>query len=387
MLLRFLHHPASLVSKTNLLNRSIHYKHEKLRSSRINPYKNLFPWNNEVDLAKLLVKNIVYNKHGLIAISKPWGLPIHPSSVNQKPNTMSKIYGDPLFCLHEVLEYVAQLIGVERLNLVKSAHRDWSGLVLLSTSEELVPRIEKSIRRAIASSIPYRRFYCITNGIIQNQNGSERCGIRLFELDEFGDHKEPIYISPEKLTNRAIKQSRRNGDQYGSTGNTRIANVKYRTIAMNRALAVSLVELESSFTKWSFLQCFLAYKASFILGDTFFSARVKHLLGQPVMMKPTKLLTKEEIHRLNQSDHDPLSIEVKRTLNIHHNSEIPLMIHCGGITLPGLIKSLNLHRKGTKSSEDGSELVQVKQNNDLIIESEFPEHFKHTLKRLQLLEE
>ena len=117
-------------------------------------------------------------------------------------------------------------------------------------------------------------------------------------------------------------------------------NVRYRTLATNRELAVSLVELETSVTKWSFVQCFLAYKASFVLGDTFFSHRVKHILGQPITIHPKKVKSIAEIRNLDQGM-EPLSSKVQKALDVRKNGQLPLMMHCAGLTFPGLRKSLS----------------------------------------------
>lgn len=94
-----------------------------------NTYKNLFPWKNEVELAKLLVANIVYSDRGLIAISKPWGLGMHAveRSVGDSPGSKSRaaqllntqVEINPRFCLAEVLDYMAQILQVRKLHIVK----------------------------------------------------------------------------------------------------------------------------------------------------------------------------------------------------------------------------------------------------------------------------
>ena len=76
-------------------------------------------------------------------------------------------------------------------------HREWSGLLLLATSDQKQAQVVKAIARAKASSVTHLRFYCIVNGIIAGGgDGAEQCGIRLLELDEFGKHKEPVYVAP-----------------------------------------------------------------------------------------------------------------------------------------------------------------------------------------------
>lgn len=107
--------------------------------SRNRPYQNLFPWKDELQLAKLLIANIVFVDRGLIAINKPYGLGMHVAE-RQIPNAggskseravhqemlSSEIVGSPRYCLADVLDYMAQLLNVQRLSLVKCK---WSSAI------------------------------------------------------------------------------------------------------------------------------------------------------------------------------------------------------------------------------------------------------------------
>ena len=92
-----------------------------------NAYRNLFPWRNEVELAKMLASNIVHKDEttGLIAIVKPYGLPIHPTSPPSSSDKhvhhslLSAVHGTPQFSIAQVLDYLAQILRVDRLFIVK----------------------------------------------------------------------------------------------------------------------------------------------------------------------------------------------------------------------------------------------------------------------------
>jgi len=264
--------------------------------------------------------------------------------------------------------------------------------MLLSTSKAMEPIVVKSIARAKASLCPHMHFYCITSGIPAKEMDSERCGIQLFELDDLGKYKEPKYVPPEKVTGRMRKKSTKSKHIDFKEGRFKPVNVHYRTLATNRKLAVSLVELQTSVTKWSFVQCFLAYKTSFVLGDTFFSRRVKHILGQPIMIHPQKVKSIAEIHNAMSIDQqfEPLSAGVQKVLGVRKNSQLPLMVHCAGYTLPGFYKYISKSRKTkSKNSEENKQLQLTDTTldpDDLVIcdQSTLPEHFVHTLDRLDL---
>ena len=265
--------------------------------------------------------------------------------------------------------------------------------MLLSSSDKIEPHIIKSVRRAKAALMPHMKFYCITNGITGKPQDTERCGIRLFELDELAQFKEPIYVPPEKMSHNIRKAGLQKKDMHVD-GPVKPVNVRYKTLATNRHLAVSLVELETSVTKWAFMQCFLAYKASFVLGDPFFSHRVKHILGQPIMIHPKKIKTIAEIRNMDRG-FEPLSSKVQKALDVRRNSQIPLMMHCAGLTFPGFLKSTSsikvadssIPKLQSQPFQNTTDLVEAK-SGDLVIEANqlqhLPAHFVHTLNCLDL---
>lgn len=250
-----------------------------------------------------------------------------------------------------------------------ASHRDWSGLVLLSNSPQTESRVQRSFRQAQAELQCPLKFYCITSGIIANnrQFQTERCALVLksFEVN----HKQAVYVSPDKVTKSLRKKIASSGG--GELANpVKVYTVKYRTVSTNPDLAVSLVEIHCSRTKWAFLQCFLAYKAAFILGDVLYSQNVKQILGQPIVLDPLKTTNNTDNRGSNISPNfQPLSPQLQRKLTVRHNSQIPLMIHHSGITLVNFSKQFDA------------------QNPNLILETShhhLPAHFLDTLYTLNL---
>ena len=45
------------------------------------------------------------------------------------------------------------------------------------------------------------------------------------------------------------------------------ALVELKLVGANRSLGVSCVQLSTNVTKWNFIECYLAFKASFVLGQ------------------------------------------------------------------------------------------------------------------------
>ncbi|GBN78571.1 hypothetical protein AVEN_133957-1 [Araneus ventricosus] len=103
------------------------------RTKNAHCYRALFPFDNLTELAEHLASSIVYNKNGLIAINKPYGIKIHG---HDKPGTRSK--DGQRFLIPSIPECDLTLEGAlgelqERLNvppltILKSAER-FSGLL------------------------------------------------------------------------------------------------------------------------------------------------------------------------------------------------------------------------------------------------------------------
>lgn len=245
--------------------------------------------------------------------------------------------------------------------------------MLLSNSSTVDKIVQKSIRQATSELIPYRKFYCITNGIATEKSEQfidERCGISLVALDELGQNKEPVYLSSKNIS----KKMRKSITQKDNKLEMKPVTVKYRTLSVNRKLAVSLIELHTTVTKWSFIQCFLAYKTSFVLGDVHFSQNVKQILGQRIAVDPLKQSVR---NRAIDYSFEPLSREVRHAIGVNANNQIPLMIHHFGFELPNYIKKITKPHKQKDLP-----------TKDLIIEAntleQMPLHFIETLNRLDL---
>lgn len=348
--------------KTSYNEKEWHKRNENKDNERnysgIHPYHNLFEWKSMREFTQMLANNVVYNDGNLIAICKPWGVGIHTSHVNINDRNSyllnNTITGSSKYCISESLETLSQLIGVKKLKFVKTVDRYMSGILLLATNELTEKSVIKSINRSKPMEIPFMKFWCITRGYpdINENTVKERVGIKLIEIDELGDHKESIIISSDKLTNNMRKRKESKYD--GLKVCTVLSQIKI--IDKNKSLSAALVELSSTSTKHHFIQCYLANTASFVLGDIRYSRRVKHIMGTPMSVNPTKLNFNEDL--------EPLPNNICKHLRIRGNSYIPLMIHLKSITLP---KYLN--------------------KNDLVIDTNIPlipEHFMWTLNKLQL---
>jgi 23S rRNA-/tRNA-specific pseudouridylate synthase len=236
--------------------------------SKVHPFRNLYEWKSMKEFVEMLAQNIVYNDSNLIAISKPWGVGIHKPEVmitNKNSHLLLGVYsGCAKYCVNDSLELLSQLLNVKKLKCVKTIDRFMSGIILLVTNESTEKKVIKAINRCKPMEIPFMKFWCITKGwpVINAPFLRERVGIKLLEIDELGEHKESIIIPSEQLTNSMRRRQKPQSD--GLIVKTVLSEM--RTIEINKSLSTALVELSTTSLKWNFIPCYLANRATFVLG-------------------------------------------------------------------------------------------------------------------------
>lgn len=211
----------------------------------------------------------VYFDGKLLAIQKPWGVGTYKVFVNQTESNShlakSMVKGSPSYSLTDSLDHLSQLFQVNRLRVVKTINRFASGIVLLATDEETEVKVDKALRRATALQLPAMTFWCVTKGwpTITGDSLRERVGAKLLELDELGDHKQTIIIGADHLSNNMRR--RRKVMEDGMV--VKPALVELKVAGVNKELGVACVQLSTNVTRWNFIECYLAYRASFVLGN------------------------------------------------------------------------------------------------------------------------
>ena len=232
------------------------------------PYKNMYHWKSLREFSQHLADSKVYFDGKLLAIVKPWGVGIHKVhvNVNERNSHLAKcmVPGSPNYCVRDSLDHLCQLFDVNSLRIVKTVNRFASGIILLATDKDTESKVNKAIRRAAALEVPAMTFWCVTKGwpTICGDSLKERVGLKLLEIDELGDHKQTMIVRAEDLTNRMRKRNPQSDGMIVTP-----ALVELKTVGVNKALGVACLQLSTNVTKWNFIECYLAYKASFVLGN------------------------------------------------------------------------------------------------------------------------
>lgn len=312
---------------------------------RIHPFNAMYPWANLKQFVDHLEKRIIFNDKNLIAIDKPWGVAYHKANKTlHKPysfETLSMIPGEPRFCMNDALPFLEERLQVEKLHYVKTIDRYSSGVVLLCGNEKLKPKIQKCINRSKTHRIPLYSFQCIAQGFpaIQGDELSEKVRIKLRDLDELADYKEPI-IAPEKCHKKVLDRGY-------------LTRVSLRIKAINKLNSASYLNVCTNQLRWNFVRCYVANKAAFVIGDLRFSANMKRILGETVIETTNSFYKNNRIEPMNRT--------MLRALKVQSNRKVPLMLH---------LDSVYLERY------EGRDLV-IKTNK-------LPDHFQFALERLGL---
>lgn len=319
--------------------------YDQKSAKKAHPFNLMYPWKNLEQFVDLLEKQIIYNDKNLIAIDKPWGVAYHkPNKTIYKPysfETLSLIPGEPRFCLNDALRILEERLEVEKLDYVKTIDRYSSGVILLCSNEQAKARIRKCINRSKSHRIPLYSFQCIAQGFpaIQGDEISEKIRIKLRELDDLADYKEPIIV-PEKV--------HRNDRDPGY-----LTRVSLRINSVNKLNSASYLNVCTNQMRWNFVRCYVANKAAFVIGDLRFSANVKRILGETVIETTNSFYKNNRI--------EPMNKPMLRALKVRSNRKVPMMLHLDSVYL---------------EKYNGQDLV-IKTNK-------LPDHFQFALDKLGL---
>lgn len=89
----------------------------------IHPFRNIHPWKSRDDFIDALLKNVLYNKDGLIAISKPYGISTDPSKGNTKDYQCNHIVNAANYVLQECIPKLAKRLDYPELQVVRAPEK------------------------------------------------------------------------------------------------------------------------------------------------------------------------------------------------------------------------------------------------------------------------
>uniref|UniRef100_A0A1E1X5M5 Uncharacterized protein n=1 Tax=Amblyomma aureolatum TaxID=187763 RepID=A0A1E1X5M5_9ACAR len=312
-------------------------------------YRTLYPWRSKGEFVRDLADSIFYNQDGLIALSKPYGVPLTlnfqkegRSQAMLKRRLHISGFGESPYSLEDACEDLAVHLNVDHIFIVKPAERYASGVTILASDEQAARKVHKAILRAKPMKIPYITAWVIAKGSPPQSLVQEKVAMKLLQVGDTEKHVEVLReFSKTAVKGRLVKT----------------AFVECKTLSKCTDIAMSLLQVATSNVRNSFLRAYVASLASCIMGDLSPSACLtKHHQGRPLVLSTAAAAAARP---------QPLPDAVCKQLKISNSQQkiIPTMVHYQSLLLP---------------------CYHGKDQHLLLSDPTLPAHFSWTLDRLKL---
>lgn len=246
------------------------------KKKKIHPYRKLHPWISHESFSQYLLDNIVYHKDGLVVINKPYGIACRrPNELS--PETAHKM-NTPVanavnYTLSDSLTFLAQELGYNKLNIVKTQEKYSTGLTLLAANAAVEKAIKLSYNRAIGTNVLHKKYWVVTTKLSKEIEGNERLCLKK-EVDRLTNSSK-IIILDKWSTNDAKRHK------------IKLLNVSFKLISNSTNNLSSLIEIQSSTVKWHALRLYSATRLyAPILGDNLYSNRIQKIAGHWILVNP-----------------------------------------------------------------------------------------------------
>ncbi|XP_045605802.1 mitochondrial mRNA pseudouridine synthase RPUSD3 [Procambarus clarkii] len=331
--------------KTSILKRRALQGEEETNKGHI--FKLMYPWKTKLQLAEHLKSTEVYNSGGLIALCKPYGIAqVRGVSSDSGPQTVVQILNsggipDHVPTVGATIPVLKELYGASHLEVIRSAERWSSGLMLLCTSPELADKVHKSLRRSRTLQQPPLTYWAVTVSLPQPVSAASKAACKLEYVNNIG--KVPVIL--KNYTQASLKR-----------GEVKLSVVEHQTLIYNKNTGAALVEVNTHSARWHFLRVWLAHSFSPILGDALYSSRVKMIAGKKLHVSPHNL-----------TSYEPQMIPEELYSKLELPSQAKDMIPC------------HLHLAKVRLAQFNND------KSDLIISAQPPDFFMWTCRQLGLM--
>ncbi|CAD6201425.1 GSCOCG00000225001-RA-CDS [Cotesia congregata] len=296
---------------------------KKNKVTKSHPYRIIHPWKSKALFCESMVKQVIYNKDGLVAINKPYGISSRPFDFEnkKKQQTVSGIFNEKKYVLTDAVPHIAKELGYESLVIAKTPEKFTSGVTLLSASDKITEAIAKSMRRAEGARIIPRTYWTVTRRNPIFPEGERRVAMKLMEGPEKG--VKEVVIVPKWSENERAR------------GDIKILNVQFKVLSTASHNLASLMEVKASTSQWHAVRLFAAtVTLSPILGDRVYGSRAQNVMGKFLLVSPFV----EAAHVPPKLDPDLL-----KTIKMipSKTNMIPAHVHLREMFLPSFLKKGN----------------------------------------------
>ncbi|XP_011877896.1 PREDICTED: RNA pseudouridylate synthase domain-containing protein 4-like [Vollenhovia emeryi] len=241
----------------------------------VHPYCQIHPWKSLDEFAKDLLKNVIYNKDGIIAINKPYGISLLANNLEttkvQLPQRqqLHKIVGEVNYSVQDAFPYLAKELDVPILIPCLGSEKYMSGTYVFGTDDKVCKQIEQARQRSQGRS---KKLWVVTTRVPNEIKGQYHLGMTL-KTSALGD-KKPIIMT--QWANNKVKRNE-----------VKIMNISHKVLSNSTHNLSSLIEIESSARKWNGIRLFASTMLySPILGDNVHGSRVQHVMGTWMKVDP-----------------------------------------------------------------------------------------------------
>ncbi|XP_051874338.1 mitochondrial mRNA pseudouridine synthase RPUSD3-like isoform X2 [Pristis pectinata] len=212
-------------------------------------------------------------------------------------------------CLTSLLPDLQQQLQLsETLHVVKASHRDYSGLVLLSTCHQTTKHIEDAFIQARRKKETLASYCAVTVGVPEPAEGEINIALK---QQNIGEQKLVVPVFHPTPGNFQRKEAKK-------------AITRYKVL--DAAAGCALVQLLPLTTFESLLEVHLAVKLCTVLGDHVYSARLGKVLGVPFCLPAESVIPQTQV--LDESLLRKLHLDQKQMW------KIPIHLHLQRLTIP-----------------------------------------------------
>uniref|UniRef100_A0A1B6DM60 Pseudouridine synthase RsuA/RluA-like domain-containing protein n=1 Tax=Clastoptera arizonana TaxID=38151 RepID=A0A1B6DM60_9HEMI len=334
----------------NLNNNKLVWNLMKNSFRHAHVYREISPWMSNRELAKDLIKHILFYENGLLVINKPYGVTFSRDGSYKPPKPEEKlkkminhqelespiiketyestgIVNDDLSLL-KALPYIQEELGVDKLFIVKVPERYTSGIAILATEKSVEEKVQLSILKSRYSKESVDTFQAVVIGKPRYNGGKIKLGLTL-DVMKGSKQKKPILL--REWSNNAVKR-----------GEVLLTTFSYQLLRESEDSRMTLVEIRCDRKKWHCVRLFCSnFLLTPVLGDNLYGGRVKNVMGVTLPVNHWSKVS-EEPQKLSSEVLSILEV-TKEDLKI-----IPTHLHLSKVILPHYDKKgLNLELVAT----------------------------------------
>ncbi|KAJ6668185.1 hypothetical protein lerEdw1_015562 [Lerista edwardsae] len=247
------------------------------------------------ELLRLLEASLVHADGALVAISKPPGLP-----VTGKPGELT---------LLSLLPDLSLKLGLpDNLQVIKAAHKESSGLVLLSGCQDTIQSLQDFYIKSRKAGHAAATYCAVTTRVPAALEGEVRTGLKLMQMEDCELVVPVASPSRNSLQRKEVK------------------NTLTRFKVLDSCNGCALLQLQPLTAFPGQLLVHLTLILSPVLGDHVYSSRVGTVLGEPFLLPAESTLPRTQVL-------DDFLLG-KLHLQQQHVHRLPLHLHLHQLLIP-----------------------------------------------------